>query len=257
VITAPGALHRQPGIRRLEPRLPLDSGPDPAKIGRESGGTPNRSPQIERGPPMKFLPSQVDFLAFFERSADNVLEGAKAFNVMVADYRDLDAKVARIKELETKGDHITHETLQALNKTFITPIDREDIHQLSSKLDDILDLIDAAAHRLVGYRIAEATPDLVLHAEMLIKPIETIKTALLLLDNMRHQERIIDLCRQVRQLEHDADVIHHTAITRLFDEEKDPIRIMKLKEIYENLEEATDRCEDVADVIESVILKNS
>ena len=206
---------------------------------------------------MKFLPSQVNFLAFFERSADNVLEGAQAFNVMVTDYRDLEAKVARIKELETKGDRITHETLQALNKTFITPIDREDIHELISKLDDILDLIDAAAHRLMGYRIAEPTPDLVLHAQMLIKPIETIKSALLLLDNMRHQERIIGLCGQVRQLEHEADVIHHGAITRLFDEEKDPIRILKLKEIYENLEEATDRCEDVADVIETVILKNS
>ena len=206
---------------------------------------------------MKFLPSQVDFLKFFERSADNVLEGAMAFNAMVADYRDLEAKVARIKELETAGDTITHETLDALNRTFITPLDREDIHALSSKLDDILDLIDAAAHRLLGYRIEAATPDLVLHAQMLIKPIETIKTALLLLDNMKHHERIIGLCLEVRRLEHEADVIHHGAITRLFDHEKDPIRIMKLKEIYENLEEATDRCEDVADIIESVILKNS
>ena len=206
---------------------------------------------------MKFLPSQVNFLEFFERSADNVLEGAQAFNALVADYRDLPAKVASIKELETKGDHITHEALEALNRTFITPIDREDIHKLISKLDDILDMIDAAAHRLIGYRIEAVTPDLVLHAQMLIKPIETIKAALLLLDNMRHQERIIGLCREVRQLEHEADVIHHGAITRLFDEEKDPIRILKLKEIYENLEEATDHCEDVADVIESVILKNS
>lgn len=206
---------------------------------------------------MKFLPSQVDFLKYFERAADNVLEGAKAFNVMVADYTDLEAKVSRIKEIETRGDQITHETLQALNKTFITPIDREDIHALSSKMDDILDLIDAAAHRLVGYRITETTPDLVAHAEQLIKPIEIIKSALLMLDNMKHQERIIGLCREVRQLEHEADVVHHGAITRLFDHEKDPIRILKLKEIYENLEEATDRCEDVADIIETVILKNS
>jgi uncharacterized protein len=206
---------------------------------------------------MKFLPSQVNFLEYFERSADNVLEGAVAFNAMVTDYRDLETKVARIKELETKGDGITHDTLEALNKTFITPIDREDIHALISTLDDILDLIDAAAHRLLGYRIVEATPDLVIHAELLIKPIETIKAALLLLDNMRHQERILSLCREVRQLEHEADVAHHGAITRLFDHEKDPIRVIKLKEIYENLEEATDRCEDVADIIESVILKNS
>lgn len=206
---------------------------------------------------MKFLPSQVNFLEHFERAADNLLEGAQALKSMVVDYRDLDVNVARIKEIENNGDRITHETLEALNRTFITSIDREDIHAISSKLDDILDLIDAAAHRLVGYRIPAPTPDLILHAEQLIKPIETIKSALLLLDNMRHHTRIIELCREVHRMEHEADVVHHGAITRLFDEEKDPIRILKLKEIYENLEEAIDCCEDVVDVIESVILKNS
>jgi predicted phosphate transport protein (TIGR00153 family) len=206
---------------------------------------------------MKFLPSQVNFLEYFERAADNVLAGAQAFKAMIADYTDLDAKVARIKEIENDGDRVTHDTLEALNKTFITPIDREDIHAIISKLDDILDLIDAAAHRLIGYRIKSPTPDLVLISDQLIKPIEIIKSALLLLDNMRHHTRIIDLCREVHRLEHEADVLHHNAITRLFDEEKDPIQILKLKEIYENLEEATDCCEDVVDVIESVILKNS
>lgn len=206
---------------------------------------------------MKFLPSQVDFLEYFERAADNVLEGAQAFKAMVADYTDLDAKVARIKEIEKNGDRITHDTLEALNKTFITPIDREDIHAIISNLDDILDLIDAAAHRLIGYRITETTPDLIAHADQLIAPIETIKAALLLLGNMKHSEKVIELCREVHRLEHEADVVHHAAITRLFDNEKDPIRIMKLKEIYENLEESTDCCEDVVDVIESVILKNS
>jgi uncharacterized protein len=206
---------------------------------------------------MKFLPSQVNFLEYFERAADNVLEGAKALQEMIGDYRDLDAKVARIKAIENDGDSVTRDTLEALNKTFITPIDREDIHAIISKLDDILDLIDAAAHRLVGYRIAAPTPDLILIIDQLIKPIETIKTAVLLLDNMRHHTRIIDLCREVHRLEHEADVLHHNAITRLFDQEKDPIQILKLKEIYENLEEATDCCEDVVDVIESVILKNS
>jgi hypothetical protein len=207
--------------------------------------------------PMKFLPSQVNFLEFFERAADNVLEGAKALQEMIADYRDLDAKVEKIKTIENAGDRITRDTLEALNKTFITPIDREDIHAIISKLDDILDLIDAAAHRLIGYRIKAPTPDLVLISDQLIKPIEILKSALLLLDNMRHHTRIIDLCREVHRLEHEADVLHHNAITRLFDEEKDPIQILKMKEIYENLEEATDCCEDVVDVIESVILKNS
>jgi len=207
---------------------------------------------------MKFLlPSQVNFLEYFERAADNVAAGAKAFQAMIADYRDLPDKTARIKAIEREGDRITHETLDALNKTFITPIDREDIHALISKLDDILDLIDAAAHRLLGYRISEPTPDLVKISAQLSKPIETLKSALLLLDNMRHQRRILDLCVEVNRLENEADVLHRTAIMRLFDEEQDPIRIIKLKEIYENLEEATDRCEDVANIIESVVLKNS
>ena len=207
---------------------------------------------------MKFLlPKQVNFLEYFERAADNVLAGAVAFQAMITDYRDLEAKTAAIKTIETQGDAITHETLDALNKTFITPIDREDIHALISKLDDILDLIDAAAHRLLGYRIAAPTPELVAISAHLIKPIEIIKQALLMLDNSRHHPRIIQLCEQVNELEHDADVLHRNAIMRLFDEEKDPIRILKLKEIYENLEEATDCCEDVVNVIESVILKNS
>ncbi len=207
---------------------------------------------------MRFLlPNQINFLEYFERAADNVLAGAQAFQAMIADYRDLEAKAAQIKSIEREGDRITHETLDALNKTFITPIDREDIHALISKLDDILDLIDAAAHRLLGYRIAAPTPELVVISAQLVKPIETLKSALLLLDNMRHQRRILELCVEVNRLENDADVLHRDAIMRLFDEEKDPIQIIKLKEIYENLEEATDRCEDVANVIESVILKNS
>jgi predicted phosphate transport protein (TIGR00153 family) len=176
---------------------------------------------------------------------------------MIADYSDLEAKAAQIKTIEREGDRITHETLDALNKTFITPIDREDIHALITRLDDILDLIDAAAHRLLGYRIEAPTPELVVIASQLVKPIETVKSALLLLDNMRHRRRILDLCHEVNRLEHEADVLHRNAIMRLFDEEKDPVRILKLKEIYENLEEATDRCEDVVNVIESVVLKNS
>lgn len=207
---------------------------------------------------MRLLPPpQVKFNEYFERAADNVLAGARAFSDMIADYRDLPAKTGKIKEIEHQGDKITHETIDALNKTFITPIDREDIHALISKLDDILDLIDAAAHRLLGYRIDAPTLDLVRIANQLVKPIDAIKSALLLLDNMRHRRRILDLCVEINRLENEADMIHREAITRLFDEEKDPIRVIKMKEIYENLEEATDCCEDVANIIETVVLKYS
>jgi predicted phosphate transport protein (TIGR00153 family) len=165
--------------------------------------------------------------------------------------------VQQIKALENDGDRITHETIDALNKTFITPIDREDIHALITTLDDVLDLIDAAAHRLMLYRITRPTPELVAIAVQLVKPVETIKEALLLLDNMKNARKILDLCVEVNRLENEADSLHRIAIGNLFDHEKDPISVMKLKEIYENLEHATDRCEDVANVIEGIVIKNS
>lgn len=205
----------------------------------------------------RFFPRTVDFLDHFEKAADNALEGARAFYDLISDYRDLDRKVARIKAIEHEGDRITHETLDTLNKTFITPIDREDIYALISKLDDILDQIDAAAHRLVGYKIDAPTQDLVGIAKQLTRPLESIKAALLLLDNMKNARAILDLCVEINRLENEADVLHRVAISNLFDNEKDPIRVIKLKEVYENLEDATDCCEDVANIIEAVVIKNS
>ncbi len=203
------------------------------------------------------FPKEVDFLEYFERGTDKVLEGAKAFHELVSDFRDVELKVQKIKSIEHDGDRITHETLDTLNKTFITPIDREDIHSLISKIDDILDLIDAAAHRLVIYRIDKPSPELIAIAAQLIKPVETIKEALRLLDDMKNSKKILEYCVEINRLENEADALHRIAIGNLFDNEKDPIRLMKFKEIYENLEEATDRCEDVANIIESVVIKNS
>ena len=205
----------------------------------------------------RFFPKPVNFLDLFEAAADNVLEGARLFHALVADFRDVELKTRKIKSVETEGDRITKDAIDRLNKTFITPIDREDIHALVSKLDDILDLIDAAAHRLVLYRIEAPTPELVAISEQLIRPIETIKRALLHMDRMKKPRAILADCEEINRLENEADELHRLAISTLFDKEKDPIRIMKWKEIYENLEEATDRCEDVANIIEGVVIKNS
>jgi predicted phosphate transport protein (TIGR00153 family) len=205
----------------------------------------------------RLFPKPVGFLDLFGAAADNVLEAAKQFHALVADFRDVEIRTRKIKSLEHDGDRITHEAVDRLNKTFITPIDREDIYALITKLDDILDLIDAAAHRLVIYRIERPTAELVAIAEQLIRPVEGIKRALLLLDNMKHSRQIVAECAEVTRLEHEADELHRVAIGTLFDNERDPIQILKWKEIYENLEEATDRCEDVANVIEGVVIKNS
>lgn len=205
----------------------------------------------------RIFPRKVEFLDHFERAADNALLGARAFQDMITDYTDVPNKIKRIKEIEHAGDTITHETLAALNKTFITPIDREDIHALVTRLDDILDQIDAAAHRMLGYKIATPTPQLIEISAKLPQTIEVIKQALLLLDNMHHAKEILRLCVRVNELENEADVLHRKAISDLFDNESDPIMVIKLKEIYENLEQATDYCEDVANIIEAVVIKNS
>jgi predicted phosphate transport protein (TIGR00153 family) len=205
----------------------------------------------------RFFPKPVAFLDLFEAAADNVLDGARLFHALVSDFRDVELKTTKIKSLESQGDRITHEAIDRLNKTFITPIDREDIHELITKLDDILDLIDAAAHRLVLYRIEAPTAELVAISEQLIEPIERIKRALLHMDNMKNARAILAECHEINRLEGEADELHRIAISKLFDDEKDPIQILKWKEIYENLEEATDRCEDVGNIIEGVVIKNT
>jgi predicted phosphate transport protein (TIGR00153 family) len=205
----------------------------------------------------RFFPKPIDFLDLFEKAADNVLEGARLFHALVSDFRDVELKTRKIKSVETQGDRITHDAIDRLNKTFITPIDREDIHALVSRLDDILDLIDAAAQRLVLYRIQSPTPELVALSEQLIRPVETIKRALLHLDKSKNGQKVLADCQEIDRLEAEADELHRLAISTLFDKEKDPIQILKWKEIYEDLEDATDRCQDVANIIEGVVIKNS
>jgi predicted phosphate transport protein (TIGR00153 family) len=203
------------------------------------------------------FPRQPIFQEHFEKAVGVVLSGAHAFHEMVSDYRDIELKARRIRSLENDGDRITHETIDILNKTFITPIDREDIHELISKLDDVLDLIDAAAHRMVLYRVGRPTPELVAIAAQLVKPVEAMKAALGLLDSMKRAGRVLEICVEIKRLEEEADALHRIAIVNLFDKERDPIQILKLKEIYEILEHASDRCEDVANVIEGIVIKNS
>ena len=203
------------------------------------------------------FPRQPVFQEHFEKAVGVVLAGANAFHALVSDYRDVDLKVRQIRSLEHDGDRVTHETIDLLNKSFITPIDREDIHELISKLDDVLDLIDAAANRMVLYRVGATTPELVAIAAQLVKPVEAMKAALGLLHSMKNARRVLDICVEIKRLEEEADSLHRIAIVNLFEKERDPIQVLKLKEIYEILEHASDRCEDVANVIEGIVIKNS
>jgi uncharacterized protein len=205
----------------------------------------------------RLLPREMSFFDFFERHAALTLEGAKAFRDLAAPGSDVPAAAKRIKEMEHQADTVTHQCVEALHKTFITPIERDDVHRLISRMDDILDYIEAAAERITLYDVTEMTPEMRELAQVLVKAIDKVGVALRGLRDMKHAEPILEACVDVNRLENEGDAILRIAVARLFREAKDPILIIKWKEIYENLESATDRCEDVANIVEGIVLENA
>jgi predicted phosphate transport protein (TIGR00153 family) len=162
----------------------------------------------------------------------------------------------QISDLEHEGDRITHDTVLALHQTWITPLDREDIHGLISRLDDVLDLIDSASDRFALYKLSEARPEVVELAKILELSCGEIERAMGLLRNMKDVKPLLDLCRQINRHEHDADAIFRRALARLFNEHTDPLEVMKWRDILDALETATDRAEDVANIIEGIVLEH-
>jgi predicted phosphate transport protein (TIGR00153 family) len=204
-----------------------------------------------------FLPRNADFLHLFHEASDNIVAAVTLFRDTVADLSDLGEKVERLKELEHNGDRITHQTLAKLNTTFITPFDREDIHALIARLDDILDSTDAAAERLVIYRIDRIPPRVVALADVLLASVKEVRRAILALHDRKQHAAAMTACVEVNRLENEADAIHRQILGELFATETDAIALLKMKELCAFLEEATDRCEDVANVVESIIIKGS
>ena len=202
----------------------------------------------------RILPQEQSFFEMFVELAENIHAGAKALVEMLENYTDPAIQADKIKDIEHKGDNITHQLMTRLNQTFITPIDREDIHELSSKIDDVLDLTDAAASRLVIYNVDLIRPGVAELARILLQATEQVVAAVRVLEK---QDHVLDHCIEINRLENEADRHCRTLIAQLFDEEKDPVQIIKWKEIIEVIETATDKCEDVANVIESVTLKSA
>ncbi len=200
-----------------------------------------------------FIPREVRFFDLFEKQSEHILQAAAFLSEMVHNFSDARAKAHAIKEIEHQGDQITHEIVKRLNTTFITPIDREDIHDLATRLDDVLDYIEAAAERLVVYRIKEPTSPCRAMADVIVRIVHatdrTIK-CLRTMDPGFHEHAV-----EVNRLENNADTLLRESLAALFDEQGDPIEVIKWKEIYETMEIVTDRCEDVANVIEGIILK--
>jgi uncharacterized protein len=203
-----------------------------------------------------FIPKDEKFFQLFKEMTKNIIEGAKLLKDMLDNFENPSESQRKIKDMEHKGDSITHEIIQKLNKTFITPLDREDIYSLASKLDDILDLIDASAQRVIMYNVESITADAKSLGFIILQSCLAVDKAVAML-GQRSNEQIFELCVEINAMENEADRISREAISRLFDEEKDPIQLIKWKEIYETLETTTDKCEDAANILESVVVKNA
>jgi hypothetical protein len=204
----------------------------------------------------RLIPREVKFFELFAEIANNVIEGAQALSDLLHDYNyeTMPAAVARISAIEHRGDEMTHRILIKLNQTFITPFDREDIHLLASSLDDVLDFIFAAGDRLLTYKITQPSPSAKVLAGIILQQAHELSKAISLLDK---DSRLLVHCVEVNRLENEADQVTREAIGRLFDGEKDPITLIKLKELLEVLEQASDKAEDAADVLETVVLKSA
>ncbi len=202
----------------------------------------------------RLMPRESSFFILFKEVTENLKEAAVALNDLAQNYTDVEVKVKHIKALEHRGDDMTHRLAIKLSQTFITPFDREDIHQLFSKLDDVLDLMDSVTTRLVLYKIEKLRPGFTELADILVRATQQIHEAVSCLET---HKGVLDRCIEINRLENEADTVVRSAIAKLFDEEKDPIMVIKWKEILEVLEIANDKCEDVANVLETVVLKNA
>jgi predicted phosphate transport protein (TIGR00153 family) len=206
---------------------------------------------------MRLLPHDASFFAHFDAQGTKTVEGCRAFLQMVEDPTALEAKAERVKQIEHECDDITHAVVASLHKTFITPIDRNDIYRLITKMDDIMDMVEAAADRLALYGIVKMTPEAGDLARCLVSSAEHVMGAVAGIKDLKRPNGILQHCVEINRLENVADNLLRGALAKLFREEKDPISVIKWKEIYETLEAATDRCEDVANIIEGVVLENS
>ncbi len=202
------------------------------------------------------IPQEKHFFDMLEQQADIVLEGAESLLDLAKDFNDVAEKRQKMKVIEHKGDDAVHEISEALNRTFVTPIDHDDMSKLASRLDDILDYMESAAHRLWSYNIKRVPPDMVKLVEVLLASTKEVNHAIKDLRNFKRKNEIVSHCIEINRLENVGDDITHQAVADLF-KGSDVLEIIKLKEIYEHLELATDKCEDAADVIKDIFIKHS
>jgi predicted phosphate transport protein (TIGR00153 family) len=206
---------------------------------------------------MRFLPKDESFFDHFEKQGRKTVEGCHALLAMVTQPGDLVAQAKAISDIEGECDQITHAVVEQLHKTFITPLDRNDIYRLITKMDDVMDYVEAASERIALYELNVMTKECGPLCRVILQSAERVLEAVSGFRDLKRAHVILEKCVEINRLENEADGLLRAALARLFREEQNPILIMKWKEVYELLETATDRCEDVANIIEGVVLENS
>ncbi|MGV8804927.1 MAG: DUF47 domain-containing protein [Polaromonas sp.] len=211
----------------------------------------------------KLLPREGNFFEMFNQHADHIVEAAHAFSKMVANYSDVQMRSTyndEVDNAERAADRVTHEVSRALHMTFITPIDRDQIHQLINTMDDVADLLQDSAQTMALYDVHHMTEEMRQLTDLSVRCCERLKDAVGLIGKVRDAataQATLQTCAEIDKLESDADRVMRSAMSRLFREEPDVRELIKLKAVYELLETITDRCEDAANLIEGIVLENS
>jgi predicted phosphate transport protein (TIGR00153 family) len=204
----------------------------------------------------RLMPTEGKFFDLFNQHAELSVKGAKEMVALMTNFDDLEVRVHAIETIEKQADKVTHSTIALLHKSFITPLDRDDIHLLITRMDDILDLLEDAAQTISLYDIKAITPEAKRLAELCLSCAERVQAAVVLLNNMNNAPKITEICVEIDRLESDADHVMRAAMSKLFRDEPDVRNLIKLKAIYELLETVTDRCADVANIIEGIVVEN-
>lgn len=205
----------------------------------------------------RFMPTEENFFELFDDIAQVLVEAAVCLHDLITDYQDIEGKTRALRDMEKRVDNATDGICQRLNISFVTPIEREDIHGLASSMDDVLDYIEASADRMRLYGVERPREEAAELSALLVEGTKLIQTSVSALANFRDIDSVLNPCIKINELENQGDQVLRRALARLFKEETRPLEIAKWQEIFDRLETATDRCEDVANVLESIVVKNA
>lgn len=205
----------------------------------------------------KFIPKEFNFFDLFERQVGFAVDATSYFKQVILSGNINEGVLQKIRDIEHQGDEIAHTIIEQLNKTFITPFDREDIYALAKEIDDVADMINTILSRMVIYKLSGVNDNLVRFAEMIDDSVNALALAINGLRSTKNSKSVIDACVEINRLENEGDSMRDMVLAELFEKEKDPIVVIKLKEIYQDAETLLDICEDVANVVESILVKQA